>query len=326
MSTDLIGSGEAYTTPALWWADIPATLLEAEIGRGTNTAEIVTSAATDFSGKTVGAFSIVLETETGDSFRDHANKLTNALRYNEANGTAWSNSGNVDMITVGSNPMTFRHWQFEMAAGYGYMVNRTDAAPVVFDSCIFDGHTLTGTQQLLKLRGTTLQNSLIIDRSTDGAGDAVFFDGDGSIVSCSIVRIAAATARRGIEQYVGTVNVLNTAVFGFFDSDFGTFTGSNNASDLTLGFGSANQNALSYAAQFENISGGTEDFRAKAAGGLLANGTSSGTPTTDILGQTRDTSRDIGAHEQIAGGGGTDVGAKINAGLIGAGKLRGLAA
>jgi hypothetical protein len=136
------------------------------------------------------------------------------------------------------------------------------------------------------------------------------------VEACTLVHLHA-NPKTALEQGPGSLSVRNTAMFGYSGISNGSPTRNNNASDGTVPFGSSNQNALNFAAQFENAA---NDFRTKTGAALLANGTSTGTPSTDILGQTRPVSRSIGAHDiPGGGGGGASVGRLINGGLINVG-------
>jgi hypothetical protein len=300
MSTDLIGSGEAYTTKQAWWDDIPAIVSEAERGEVTNTAEIVTSVATLFDGLTLGGNTVTLTAASGDSFADHASKASNPLRYNETVGAAWSNSGNNTMLEI-NNDITISKLMWEKVNDYQRMVLLTSSGnAVTFSQMIFDGSC--GNEHMLDSRNATYENCLFIDRGSDTAHATIISSGASVANNCTFIGIGSPTTRYGALQYPGSLVMTNCAFFGYATPFYdGTPTGSNNASDQATMFGTSNQASKTFANQFEST---TTDFRLKSGADCINNGTSSGMPLTDIVGQSRSGNYDIGAWEFQAGGGG----------------------
>jgi hypothetical protein len=135
-----------------------------------------------------------------------------------------------------------------------------------------------------------------------GTGDGLKLSFDGHAITTTVVKPSSGSGGIGIESNDGNnSDCVDCCSFGF-DTDYsGTFdTGnsSNNASDSTGNPGSASQDSLTYADQFESAA---DDWRAKD-GSLDANGVADETNAPeDISGQDRDGSAPtIGCWEFVA--------------------------
>jgi hypothetical protein len=143
-----IGSGRDYSTIQAWEDACPANLVSADQiwkgllydeGGGTN-GEWTISTNVIFSGVTTDATRYVwLDAAAGRSFVDNANRLTNALRYNNANGVAIRGNGSYTgpIVDIGYN-VKFTRLQIKRlsaaANGADQIVNI--AGPFVVDQCI----------------------------------------------------------------------------------------------------------------------------------------------------------------------------------------------
>ena len=116
----------------------------------------------------------------------------------------------------------------------------------------------------------------------------------------------------------GTITIKNCALFAYDGTipinnvaSASTITVSYSATSYATLAGTGNVTSLTYTSQFESVSSGTLDYRAKSGGGILDVGTdlSADSPaiTTDIVGTSRpqNSTFDIGCWELVVAGGGS---------------------
>ena len=321
-----IGSGGYFSTIALWEAD---SLADSTIAAGNtykgeclNQEFTITSPIYMAGNTTTSSAYKWLSTASGASFRDNANKLTNALRYNASNGagiTTTTPMGTyIGLINVGDASETHDvvdNLQIQHAGTHSSSVaiNLSSSTTVgcKVKNCILQT-TSYQDYTVQTARCCELINCLIIHkRHVSGLAGIKgwYLNAGGGAYNCTIVRPNGGTGTLGtpIKVNGSTYIVKNCAAFGFSEAFSGTFDGSSgyNATDLSSAPGSNNQVSKTYSAQFQNYSDGSEDFRAKA-GCDFANGTPDSTHTAgvDIVGQTRSgTTPYIGAWEIVAAGG-----------------------
>ena len=312
------GGTRDFIDPASWLLSFAAGGWEGECY---NDTEFLSTSTINFSGQATSATDYIkLSAASGQGFRDNANKLTNALKYNQSNGVGIRNNTKyVDTISISEDYVTLVGLQVSQSAtggGGGQIPIRATTNSQthgVFDSLICENTSGTGNQGVMNLKEQTVKNCLLIQRGTSGDGIFISYPGSaGLIINNTIVRPSDITAAdNGIHSTSGSWTVVNTAIFGFTNfSSGGTPTGcSNNASDVTIGTGSANQASKTYTSQFQTTTDAARDFRAKAAADLLENATSTGAPSTDIVGTSRPQSSayDIGCWELVVAGGSTPV-------------------
>ena len=307
------GSGattRAFPSISTWVAGAPANLTTQDSGNGwvwkgelykegagTNGEWSITTTVSY--GATCNASSYyLLEAAAGQSFKDNAGKLTNALRYNTANGVAVSVSGNYT-------------WGFNTASPgicyvRGLQINLTwrpasvGTGPLTFDQCIIKsagvyaalGDVTSAINCVIYVGGTS--------NSASGAGSGTI-----QFLNCTIAGGAANAFTFG--SFV-TATVKNCAIFGFTSAiasnpaRISSAASTYNATDLASFGWTATGNIVSktFANQFENITGGSEDFRVKAGADLINAGTRDQTYTSDldIVGSARSTTTPtIGAWE-----------------------------
>ena len=299
-----------YETIAAWASAIPANLVTAdEIWRGElyNYGEfVITSGITIGSGKTVDSTRyIILTTAAGQSFMDHANKLTNALKYDQTKGVGikTTTSGLVMMDVYGSSTIVEKFQMFQDAATFAslHLATFSTAKNIIIETK-GDGLASTGAS-------SKAVNILCIDRSS--AGKVMFGCSTATFANCTAVRPSDLTAGgTGFSRFSSTDPVAkNCASFGFSTSfsnhTFWGATSTNNASSTANAPGSNNQVSLTFADQFVGVTDATRDFRVKA-GNSLVNGTRDQTNTNDldIVGTSRSTTTPtIGVWEYSAAGG-----------------------
>lgn len=115
--TRTIGSGRDHASIDAWvsWcaSNYSGGLVAADVilrgvlypeGGGTNGEWTLTSAPSQFALTCDATRYYLLEAASGSAFYDNANKLTNALRYNNANGVAITSAGNyLALVDCGAN-------------------------------------------------------------------------------------------------------------------------------------------------------------------------------------------------------------------------------
>src|SRR5262245_10145068 len=323
MATHSIGTAGDFSTPQLWYDDIPATLIEQRIGQLKNQEFVFTGSATALVASarvTTASFNIILECASGASFKNNANVRTNALRYNASNGAGLKcEDASVITFSGTANHFTIRNIQILQAATalasfdiIKGLAGDTSTNRVIKD-CIVE-QTGSDTNDCMFLTGqNTVINCVAIHggnnpdtciKLADVAAGYVL-----TIVGCTVVRPSnLSSAGIGIfNKYAGnTLNGQNNAIFGFAThASQWTSVVYNGTSFSDVGSGlpdpspDHNVYSLTYGSQFEQTSSasGTHDFRTKS-GGLENTGLYDGTNSPqDISGFTRNNAPEIGAWE-----------------------------
>ena len=304
-----IGTGGDYTTLQAWENACPADLVAAdEIWQGQvkNQEFVGTSTLLTVSGQTTDATRYVeLTTEAGASFVDNANKLTNALRYNASNGAAIRQGTGYGGAAAVFNTAFTRVSKLQFAATQNIDKGVTvGGASVAVDQCIMLGRHV-GME--VTASSVIARNSLFISSVAprNDSGALVVVSGSVTAYNCTGVTYSGgspAGLSSAFRNAYATMLLRNCAGFGFpYFTRVTALSGScsNNASDQTIAAGTANQQSLTYADQFENTTSGAADFRIKTGATLINNGADlSGVGiTTDIIGTSRVGTYDIGAWE-----------------------------
>jgi len=325
MATHSIGSGGSFSTPQLWEDDIPATLTEPRVGQLKNQEFSVSiGPVIEFSAHTTSSGNfILLECESGASFKDNANVRTNALRYNASNGAGLKVTSQFYVIRISGacNHLTIRGVQ---AINTGNAYNNAvfaqsssgSSTNLLVQDCIFEA-TIGGTFVVHLAAGTSgvkFVNCLVIQRSGSSHGFDSGTGGTTEIIGCTIVAPSNNTSSgSGIDRVYGTTIAKNTAIFGFASdvtggldssSDYNATSLSDAGSGLPDPTPDHNVYNLTYTSQFEQSSdsGGAHDFRAKSGGGLENAGLLDSTNSpNDITGLARGTPPEIGVWELLAG-------------------------
>lgn len=309
-------SSRDYTTVQAWEDACPADLVTADqIWRGEcyNDSEFTVSGTVlAVGGMTVDATRYMeLTAAAGQSFVDHADKLTNARKYDASKGVGLRATNAFGLAIDnggGVNYCRFSRLQLQggtHAAGTTcvYQENSTDND---WNQCIFAGPGETrigGT-------GTRIRNSLVI---ADKGGIGLRLKYGADAYNCTIVwpSDVTNTGTVGINSNDSGNVVQNCAVFGFATASSGTFdttNSKNNATDLGSIVGaSGNQVSKTYANQFQNTTTAARDFRPKLGADTIDTGVTDATNAADdLIGTARPSGAayDIGAEEYIAAGGG----------------------
>ncbi len=259
-------------------------------------------------GSTVGSTTYKeLTTVAGASFNDHANKATNALAYNAANGAAikgTSNSG----ITVVMTENFARLSNIQVTATGTTATALSTGNSALIQRCIFEGTATAATVTAGVIASNaiyTLANSVVILRAT--AADHIIGTGTGSSNFFNVTIVAPddlATAPTSIftSGASGTVTVQNASLFAGDSSKAikagsATFTFTTSFSDIS---GTTGVTQATYANEFVDVNTATSDFRLKAGAAEIDAGTTDTTnAATDIIKTARPVgaSYDVGAWE-----------------------------
>lgn len=309
MATSTIGTGGTFSTIQAWEDAMAATLSAPEVGQLLNQTFSSSSALVTFAGTTTSPTNaITLTTAAGASFRDNANKLTNALRANASNGALVQLTGGYDnAITVSVANVTFQGLQVDCTTGPSRAINAASGPSCTIDSCLLQARP-AGSDGVVNLSGTggICRNSVLVNAGSGGGGIPTQ---GGSILDCTIVRAAAnAAAGTGVARSYGDPLIQGTAIFGFSSATTGAVNASSdyNATDLSsLGTGypatAHNLTSRAFGSQFQDTGStlASADWRLKAGSSLIDAGTAISGITTDVVGTTRATP-DVGAWEVAA--------------------------
>ena len=271
MTTKTIGTGGDYSTLQSWEDAAPSGTLSAPWEGLCKNQEF--TAGVTISGNTTDATNCkILRTDTGASFIDNANKLTNALKYNASNGAAVRSTATYStLIKLIENHAKVYNLQVQTTASSSVSVQANGGNPNTVANCIFEatggvaGDFRTGV-------GSKAINCLFITRSNGANG--LSFSANGpqwNFYNCTIVKPSDKGANGNAFNfngaYPGTAHVVkNCAVFGFgafYSAD--KFAGAScgyNASDMATIPGSNNQASATYADQFTGVTDSTIDYRA----------------------------------------------------------------
>lgn len=305
--TNTIGlSGRDFPDPAAWFASIPSDLIAAGnsyVGVCYNDGEIVSAAAFTFSGKTADAdHTITLKCAPGHSFCDSDMVSAGPLRPNAAKGVMCTVTADDSVFFVQQDFMFISGFQLRLTGskgnphalyiGYGLTTTMVERMMVVAE---------VGGGYIAKVNGKLRNAILVCYAATNG----IAYDNIGNLLLENLSIVATADSGTPGIALVGGIDsatITNTAMFGFAgvamypgQSSHVVINGGNNASNLALDFGSANQQSLVTTNQFYDTSRAGLDLRTRPGSALIDNGRApSAGNTTTISGP-----RVIGAHADI---------------------------
>jgi hypothetical protein len=301
--TKTIGVGKDYASIQAWVDAAPADLTTVDQiwkgvlykeGAGTNgewtlSAKVVCAGSAHVTDATRYMW---LTAASGASFSDNANKLTNALAYNAANGVAIRMTGSEFVFQMG-NGITIRFTGLQIQGKTAQPLYAFNTGGLItVENCIVYTPDATEAAYLCNARYV---NSLLYS-----AGQVVVCTTDSSFYASTLY--TTSTTAPVINTTGVGATIYSCAFFGgnAVSSSTSFMTASNNAtSQASVGFGTANQVGLTAASQFQSVTPGSEDFRAKAGNGL-GPGIRQQTYTNDldIVGSARSTTTPtIGAWE-----------------------------
>jgi hypothetical protein len=306
-------SSRDYSTLQAWEDAAAANLVTAdEIWQGQCYNDSEFTAALTVSGSTVDATRYKeLTTATGQSFADNANKLTNALRYNQSNGVGLNvTAGYTTAIDVSENYFRMSKMQVTRNTGGGASRAWLDSGVTGAraSQCIFESDRSASVA-----RGETdaiFSSCLFVSRVSSVSAILTVASTGGTVINCTLVVPSDLTAATdGVTRsYASGWTVKNCAIFGVTNT--GDTTGityttcySDDASPPT-GVTTATYNTTT-GSGFENITDSTRDFRIKSTSSLIDVGTTDTAGSPDIVGTTRSGTYDVGCWEYAAAGGGS---------------------
>lgn len=309
------GGGRDYATIAAWVAAIPSNLVTADeqwIGELYNDSEfdLGGGAGVTINKTTDATRNIILRCAAGHSFKDNANKLTNALRYNPSNGVAVYNIGTA-IFRINCDYVRIEGIQFKdtsATGGSGVTQGTTNAPNVLVKDCLFQSpNTTTGQGALILFNGTAVNCLAVV---TGGGTGFISNGGSAKFINCLAFQFGAGSGF-GFRGNYDSPLYRNCAAFGF-NTNFrsGTSGSSNyNASGQASPPGANSLASLTASSQFENVSSSAAfDGRVKAGAALINAGVREQTYTSDldVVGSARSTTTPtIGPWEYNAGGGDT---------------------
>ncbi len=298
-----IGTGGDYSTLQAWEDACPANLVTADQiwqGQCKNQEFALNATILNISGTTTDATRYIeLTTEAGASFRDHASKATNALRYDATKGAgirATNAYGKPIWVQVPYTRISNLQVQNHSASNNAALT--VSVLNCLIRDSIFEGwSTPIFTGDLC-----TLVNVLAIKKAA--GGNIVGATYGLNAYNCTfVVPSDVSPAANGISGAYGgkTANLKNTAIFG-------ATTAVNLAATKVITTCVTDQAAplsgfttQTYANCFENSTNSATDLRIKAGSPLIDAGTTDATyGVNDIIGTAR-SSFDVGAWEYVAG-------------------------
>ena len=311
MITNSVGAtGRDYATLQAAWAALPATLTDDHTWELYNDAEFTAGLDNSAASKAFGAFTLTIKPASGQGFRDHASKLTNALRYNQSNGVAVADTPfNTPLINLTTacrvviDGLQLKHT--------GYRAIETGGSTTVtVKNCVVQSGS---TDPVAANGGASIINNVFIATNSGGGGLSIEV-GSGIARNNTVVYIGSGTSSGvGVSANWGACTAIGNAVFGFttaFNSaNGGSYSGSSdyNATDaasIGTGQGTHNATSLTFANQFEAVGTlGSENLHLKAGNSLGSAGVYDASMDPDILGVSRNGSTPaIGAREPAGGG------------------------
>lgn len=308
-------SSRDYSTLQAWEDACPANLVSVDqIWKGEvyNDSEFLGDGTLmlDVAGQTTDATRYMwLTAASGQSFADHANKLTNPLKYDQSKGVGIRRTGsyaNIFKFNAAVNFLCERlqfYYDSTYSSNYYIPFQGHSLAVTTFKGCIYLSRRTTA----IDIAGGIWVNSLFVSLGTSRTGNMIANVNSNvpSLYNCTIVRASDLGTAEGTA--VNTTGVVqNCAIFNFTTAIGGSPSSTTyNASDLSSLPGSNNVTSLTFGSQFTGTTSSAPDFSAKSGGGLVAGARDAGnTNDLDIIGQTRSTTTPtIGAWEFVSAGG-----------------------
>ncbi len=285
--TKTVGSGGDYATISLGVAALPANLVTADEEWTFKLKNQTFNEQVTLSGHTTdGTHRIILKCDTGASFYDNANKLTNALRYNTANGAAWTGPG-TPILTISDNNVVVEGIQIS-DGGFGLrcIAHSGSATGCVFRDLILETGLSGGNQAVVSCEASTWINVLAIITQDAGSNAYGFSNANtaGSFHNCTAVCLTGTSSSGlGFNRAYCTPLVENCASIGFSGGDFVTgLNAAYNASSDSSASGTNPVINLTPSAQFENYATSNWDMRTKSGSGFINAGIADSAVTLDL--------------------------------------------
>ncbi len=313
-ATGAATTARTYSTISGWDSGAPSSLLtqnsnngwvwKGELykeGAGTNNEWTVTAKITLY-GASVATDStryMWLAAASGASFADNASKLTNALRYNAANGVAVRMTGTQNVFEIANGITAYFTGLQIKGAGASAFNGFNSGGLIALNQCIVcsdDTNPVLSNIPVIQVVNCLFYNTGTVLSWSTTARQYLY--------ACTIYSTSTTVPLLSTNNSDG--NLYDNAFFGgsAVASASTYFVASNNATNQSsVGFGSSNQASLTTSNQFESVTAGSEDFRVKTGAALINNGIRQQTYTNDldIVGSARSTTTPtIGAWEYAA--------------------------
>lgn len=303
------GGGRTYSTISAWEDATDVNLVTADqvqVGECYNDSAF--SEQVVMAGATVDATRYRhLTVAAGHSFVDHADRLTNPLRYDQSKGVGIAlASGYINGI-IESTENYFRLSRFQI----NYTGSNGGSVYFGADNCLISQCIIESTdtsRAVVNLAGASsgnceINNSIVVRRASSSAVMISIFVA-GLAQNCTFVVPSSISANATCvgASYPSAITYRNCAFFGF--TDVGTTTGHTytncRANDASPPSGvTTTTYDTSTGSGFENTTDATRDFRIKSTSALVNAGSATGAPSVDIVGTSRPQGAavDIGAWE-----------------------------
>ena len=300
-ATCVLTSGTADFTGIIWE------------GQCQNQEFVVAGTVVTFAGSTNNTTAYKhLTTVTGASFSDHADVLTNALRYDATKGAALNNTaGGSTTVTISEANVRISKLQIKESGAAGRTLGAGGGTTGVFiDKCILEGGVISASGSngtILIGSNHTFRNCVIIHRG--GSADHIIATQIQSpfFYNCTIVAPIGLTDQPEFlfaTGASGTVTVQNCALF-LGDSTKALASGSatiNYTTCVSDIAGSAGVTLANFGAEYENAGNAETDLRLSMMSAQIDAGTTDATnAATDIKGTARpaEAAYDIGCWESV---------------------------
>jgi hypothetical protein len=309
------GTGRDYATLALAWAAIPADLVVADqsyVIELYNDSEFIQNSQITLSGKTTDStHTITVRPAASQGFTNNANVVTNALRYNIANGVGFKGTLNgVVMIQVSNAYTTVEGLQIDVGGTNTCAAIVVSNDTAVVQNCLIeysgtDTRTdpITLTSFATSIHAGTFRNSVIVLKAANSYGGRCYNTTAALIENVTVVRLPSlARGQYGFYgnygSFISSKTFRNVAVFGAdftMQPTYGTYDHCASDGAMTVA-GAGHLQNVAVANVFVNT---TSDLRLKAGAPLIDVGAAPGATNTVTINGNRQmgTSADIGAWE-----------------------------
>lgn len=299
---DLVAADQNWIFECYNDAEFDFQVNAAYLSSGTGSARTIVADATR---------TVTFRPAAGQGFRDHANKGTNPIRYDQSKGVGVvvGQGYGSDGIIIDIPYATIDGVQFRSAEGTRTLV-AVHAAGASVKNCIIKCAGGAWWPMWLQSGGAFVNCVLTTSGSMWGG---IVFASAGSAIGCTVFGDTAAPAFFNNLGGGGGITIKDCVAVGCssFLIDYNSSTGagmwsggtySHNASDTTIPVGTNNVESFTAANQFVNIaSAATLDLRPKTGNSLQAGVTDALMGGVDLLGTTRAGTPTIGAVEYVAG-------------------------
>lgn len=305
-------TGRDYATPALWIASVPANLVTSGNnnyrGECYNDAEFTgaTTLLTISGFTTDSTHKVIFTAATGQSFQDHANVRTNALKYNQSNGaglrTTAAYAGSV--IVIDNAYVQVTRLQFKCGGVNDVALNCEGASTGnnLLQDCICQSFN----KSAFTIYGAGCLAINLVGFLSDTAGNGCTVKNGAKAIGCMVIRDSArAAAGIGAVSAYSNSTLQSCAFFGFSTvasaANWDTTASKYNATDQASGLpGTNNQHSVTYSSTtpFTSALLASLNLISIASTTLAANGFLDSTNApNDITGTARTATPTIGAWE-----------------------------